>query len=72
MVTLTFLIIAYAIRKRFLPEGISRGDRILYYLFSVVMTPLFGPWFFKNLMESKPYSEEHKSSGCIGTYPGFL
>lgn len=43
MVTLTFLIIAYAIRKRFVPEGTSRGDKVLYYLFSVVMTPLIGP-----------------------------
>lgn len=73
MVTLLFILIAYAIRKRFLPEDATRGDKILYYIFSVVLTPLLGPWVFKNLMESEPCSEdEHKSSRCAGTYPGFL
>lgn len=75
MVTLTFLIIAYAIRKRFLAEDASRGDKVLYYLFSVVMTPLIGPWFFKVLIESKamtPEEEKNHRRFLIGTYPGFL
>jgi len=66
MVTLTFLFIAWLIRKRFVPEGTSRGDKVLYYLFSVTMTPLFGPWFFKVLIESKHTS--HKDP-CGGVYP---
>lgn len=69
MLTLTFLIIAYAIRKRFVPEGTSRADRVLYYVLSVVMTPLFGPWFFKMLIESKPADPEEPSS-TIWPYVG--
>ena len=69
MVTLTFLIIAYAIRKRFLPEGTTRADRMLYYALSVVMTPLLGPWFFKNLMESKP-ADPNEPSSMIWPYVG--
>lgn len=73
MVTLTFLIIAYAIRKRFLAEDASRGDKVLYYLFSVTMTPLAGPWIYKMITESKYYTEdEEKHHGYGYTYPGFL
>ena len=63
MVTLTFILIAYFIRKRFLPEDATRGDKFLYYIFSVVMTPLFGPRFFKSLIESKPSDPSEPSSG---------
>ena len=63
MVTLTFILIAYAIHKRFLPEDATKGDKILYYILSVVMTPLFGPWFFKSMMESKPSDPNEPSSG---------
>jgi len=37
MVTLLFLIIAYAIRKKFLPEDATGGEKFMYYVFSVVM-----------------------------------
>jgi len=53
MVTLLFILIAYAIRKRYLPEAASRMDKIIYYSFCVVMTPLFGPWLFKFFKESR-------------------
>ena len=53
MVTLLFILIAYAIRKRYLPENASRVDQVIYYSFSVVMTPLFGPWLFKAFKESR-------------------
>lgn len=75
MVTMTFLFIAWLIRKRFVPEGTSRGDKVFYYLCSVAMTPLFGPWFFKVLIESKAMSPEEKKKHrrfIIGPYPGFL
>lgn len=62
MVTLMFILIAYAIRKRFLSEDAATGDKVLYYVFSVVMTPLFGPWFFRNLMKSKPADPNEPSS----------
>lgn len=53
MITLTFILIAYLIRGRFLPEEATRSDKVLYYVASVVMTPLIGPWFFKGLISSK-------------------
>ena len=62
MVTLLFIIIAYAIRKRFLPEGATRGDKVLYYALSVYMTPLLGPWFFKVIINSKPADPKEPSS----------
>lgn len=65
MVTLTFLIIAYAIRKRFLHEGTSSGDKVLYYVFSVCFTPLIGPWFYKILAESEPAEPNESSSGVF-------
>ena len=69
MVTLPFLIIAYVIRQRFLPEGTSRADRVLYYTLSVFMTPLLGPWFFKVLIESKS-ADPDESSSMIWPYVG--
>jgi len=68
MVTLLFILIAYAIRKRYLPEDATRGDKMLYYVFSVVATPLFGPWLFKKLIvESKP-ADPNEPSGVLWSY----
>ena len=64
MVTLLFILIAYAIRKRYLPEDATRGDKVLYYIFSVIATPLFGPWFFKIIINSKP-SDPNKPSRML-------
>lgn len=69
MVTLTFLIIAYAIRKRFLPEDATRADRVLYYVFSVCFTPLIGPWFYKILAETEP-AKPNETSSMIWPYVG--
>jgi len=66
MVTLLFILIAYAIRKRYLPEDATRGDKALYYIFSVVMTPLVGPWIFKIIINSKP-SDPGKPSKILWT-----
>jgi len=74
MVTLTFLFIAWLIRKRFVPEGTSRISKVFYYLFCVTMTPLFGPWIFKFIADSKVMTpeEEKKQHGYGYTYPGFF
>jgi hypothetical protein len=68
MITL-FLIIAFFIRKKFLPENASREEKVMYYLFSVVLTPLFGPILIKNLYHS-PIIEDKKSDddGCADIY----
>jgi len=73
MVTLTFLIIAYAIRKRFLPEDANRWDKLIYYSFCVVCTPLFGPWIYKWVIEPNPKDDSNKDDDCCGyIYPDFL
>ncbi|MBQ9508286.1 MAG: hypothetical protein IJR53_02565 [Bacteroidales bacterium] len=73
MITL-FLIIAFCIRKHFVREDACWSDKLLYYGFSVVFTPLIGPWVFKMLYDSEPCTdEEHRKTFSHGaTYPGFL
>lgn len=69
MVTLLFILIAYAIRKKYLPEDATRGDKILYYALSVSMSPLLGPWIFKKLVEEHR-SPNDKPSSVVWLYPG--
>ena len=63
MVTLLFILIAYAIRKKYLPEDASRGDKLLYYLFCVFLTPLIGPWVY-SLQDNAGSGEKAKRIGC--------
>ncbi len=73
MIILTFLLIAYLIRKKYLPENATTWDKILYYVFSVVLTPLLGPWFLKKLTaESNKQSKENKSEDYGCTFPDFM
>lgn len=51
MITITFLLIAYLMRNKFLPEGISINIKIWYYVFCVSFTPVIGPFIFKLLLE---------------------
>jgi len=64
MVTLLFILIAYAIRKRYLPEEATYGDKLIYYAASIVLTPLLGPYFFKILVDSKS-SDDHKPGSHV-------
>lgn len=66
MVTLTFLIIAFLIRKRFLQANASTFDKVCYYSISVCLTPLIGPWLYKMIAESKP-TLENKHNTIIGS-----
>ena len=73
MIILTFLLIAYLIRKKYLPENATTWDKILSYVFSVVLTPLLGPWFLKKLTaESNKQSKENKSEDYGCTFPDFM
>ena len=73
MIILTFLLIAYLIRKKYLPENAATWDKILYYVFSVVLTPLLGPWFLKKLTaESNKQSKENKSEDYGCPFPDFM
>lgn len=71
MVTTLFLIIAFCIRKRFIAADTKRSDKILYYLFSVCLTPLVGPWVFKLITDGEPADPNEPSTG-VYTNPDFL
>ncbi len=72
MITL-FLIIAFCIRKRFVRENACWSDKLLYYGFSVALTPIIGPWAYEMVCNSKAMTEEErKANGCGCTYPGFM
>ncbi len=60
-----FLFIAFCIRKRFIREDACWSDKLLYYGFSVALTPLIGPWTFKMLYDSKPSTEEEHRPGVF-------
>ena len=62
MLTLTFLIIAFLIRKRFLRADAPIFNKLCYYSISVYLTPLIGPWLYKEIAESKPTPESERSS----------
>ncbi len=62
MIILTFILIAYVIRKRFLPDDAKRMDMVLYYVSCVFLTPLFGPWFYKLLTEGMPADPDEEDS----------
>lgn len=64
MITLTFLLIAYCIRNKYLSENARWYDKVFYYAVSVMLTPLVGPWLYKMLYTSKACTEnEHRSVG---------
>ena len=61
MITLMFLIIAFAMRGFFLHDNDTRGEKIFYYVACVVLTPLFDAILYKFLSESDTVDEkEHK------------
>jgi hypothetical protein len=71
MITLTFILIAYFIRKKYLPEDATRGERVFYYIMCVVATPLLGPLVYKIMTSTEPPTDKNKGK-VVGTYPGFL
>ncbi len=66
MITL-FLIIAFCIRKRFVRENACWSDKLLYYGFSVVLTPLFGPRLYKSIIEAPPADPNEPSTGIYSS-----
>lgn len=65
MITTLFLIIAFCIRKRFVRENACWSDKLLYYVFSVVFTPLLGPWLYKMIFDSKIADPDEPSTGVF-------
>jgi len=65
MVAVLFIIIAFAIRRRFVAEGAKWYDKAFYYGLSVVFTPLFGPWIYRILYGSEPCADSEHRSGIF-------
>lgn len=70
MLTTLFLIIAFFRRRRFLSREMPTGAKVIYYILNVALTPVFGPWLFKMLNESK-WVDRHDKNGGYDTYHTF-
>ena len=60
MITLTFIFIAFCLRKRYLPVDAPVMMKVFYYGVSVILTPLLGIPVFKWLNESKNVDSDGK------------
>ena len=60
MHVILFIIIAYALRHRFLDEDDGKWGEILYYGLSAAWTPLIGIPLFVMIKKSKPMTEEEE------------
>ena len=58
MHVILFIIIAYALRHRFLDEDDGKWGEILYYGLSAAWTPLIGIPLFVMIKKSKPMTEK--------------
>ena len=64
MITTLFLIIAFAMSPFFIKRNHTFGDKVIYYLFSVTLTPLIGPFIYKIL--KGPASTNDDCGQCGG------
>lgn len=67
MITLLFLIIAFAMRGFFFHENDTWKEKFLYYVLCVGITPLFGAIVYKMLSESESTDED--DGGCYSPPP---
>lgn len=67
MIATLFLIIAYLRRKQFLSNITSTRGKAAYYVLNVAFTPIFGPFFFRLLYESKWVNnpKEEGENACL-------
>ena len=57
MVTALWLIIAYALRKRYLPDDASFKEKLVYYGCCVALTPLIALLFFHAIDSEGSYNQ---------------
>lgn len=68
MVTLLFILIAFALRKRYLPEDSPVLLKLLYYGCFVMLTPVIGILLFRNLDWNTP-GDTGSGGGCGWIFP---
>lgn len=61
---IVFIIIAYALRHRYLDEDDGKWGKILYYGLSAAWSPLIGIPLFNMMKKSKWTSDEGDGGGC--------
>ena len=64
MITTLFLIIAIIMSPFFIKRGHTFGDKVIYYLLSVTLTPLIGPFIYKMLKSSSTTNDD--CGRCVG------
>lgn len=63
MITILFLIIALAMSPFFIKKKDTVGNKVIYFVLSVVLTPLIGPFIYRFIKDSKTdYDDCHKQS----------
>ena len=63
MITILFLIIALAMSPFFIKKKDTVGNKVIYFVLSVVLTPLIGPFIYRFIKDSKTdYDDGHKQS----------
>mgnify|MGYP000219874926 CR=1 FL=1 len=60
MITLVFILIAYALRKRYLPENPPVMLKVLYYGSFVVLTPIVGVIIFRSIDFNTPIIDDNE------------
>lgn len=61
MHVIVFIIIAYALRHRYLDEGADREHKFFYYAFSAAFSPVVGiPAYIAFVKNANPMSEEEE------------
>ena len=66
MITMLFLIIAFAMSPFFLHKSDKGWDRVLYYILSIILTPLIGPFVYKCLSGPKTTGKSDRGSFVCG------
>lgn len=62
--TMIFLIIALAMSPFFLKRKDTVGNKVIYFVLSVVLTPLVGPFIYKLLSGPATTNKDHNQFVC--------
>lgn len=60
MIALVFILIAFVLRKRYLPEGSPFMLKVLYYGSFAVLTPIIGIIIFRNIDFDAPSIDDNE------------
>lgn len=65
MITMLFLIIAFAMSPFFIKKKDTFGNKVIYFVLCIVLTPLIGPFVYKCLTgPTTTREDDRRSFGC--------